>query len=218
MAAAKTPYIVRQGDYLAKLAFVKGFDADEVWNDPANEELKKRRGDADILAPGDILYVPDKQAEEAPIQKGQENSYAASVPKIKVKLQLQSSGEPLAGKAYHIEGLGDEVKGSTEGDGGVSFEAPVTIREVALVLDESGTRYEIRIGDLDPHDELSGIRTRLAHLGYMEQIDGRGDYDEDALKHIAALALSAFQSAQGIDVTGQPDDATLAALVKAHGS
>ena len=33
------PYVVKQGDYLNKLAHRLCFDAEKVWNDPANAEL-----------------------------------------------------------------------------------------------------------------------------------------------------------------------------------
>jgi hypothetical protein len=33
MSGDMQPYVVRQGDYLVKLAWVHGFDAEEVWAD-----------------------------------------------------------------------------------------------------------------------------------------------------------------------------------------
>ena len=53
------PYVIRQGDFLAKLAHRFGFDADTVWNDAANTKLGDARTDPNILAPTDILYIPD---------------------------------------------------------------------------------------------------------------------------------------------------------------
>ena len=60
MAATK-PYVVKAGDYTKKLAHTLGFDADEVWNDPKNAELKKLRKDPDMLVAGDVLFVPEKK-------------------------------------------------------------------------------------------------------------------------------------------------------------
>ena len=37
------PYVIRQGDYITKLAHQRGFDADAIWNDPKNQSLRERR-------------------------------------------------------------------------------------------------------------------------------------------------------------------------------
>jgi len=54
------PYIIKQGDYLALLAYTFGFDANIVWNDPTNADLQKLRPDPNILFPGDVLNIPDQ--------------------------------------------------------------------------------------------------------------------------------------------------------------
>jgi hypothetical protein len=48
------PYVIRQGDYLALLAYKFGFDADAVWNDPKNADLRKIRSDPNMLWPTDV--------------------------------------------------------------------------------------------------------------------------------------------------------------------
>src|SRR5208337_3002899 len=58
---AMVPYVVRQGDYLAQIAFRRGFVADRVWSAPENATLREARKDPNILAPGDILHVPDDE-------------------------------------------------------------------------------------------------------------------------------------------------------------
>ena len=72
-------------------------------------------------------------------------------------------------------------------------------------------RFRIRLGHMDPVEERSGLRSRLTHLGYYvpEQ------KDEDAELREAILA---FQCAAGLPLTGEPDEALHAALIKAHGS
>jgi hypothetical protein len=35
------PYVIKQGDHLALLAYKFGFDADTVWNDPKNAQLRQ---------------------------------------------------------------------------------------------------------------------------------------------------------------------------------
>ncbi len=53
------PHIVKQGEYLLKIAHEFDFDAVTVWNDAANEELRTLRKNPNILLAGDKLYIPD---------------------------------------------------------------------------------------------------------------------------------------------------------------
>jgi hypothetical protein len=208
-------YVVKQGDYLTKLAFEQGFDAAEVWNDGKNAELKGKRKSMDILCPGDVLYLPEPNTPTPEVQAQSSNSYASNVPVAPIRLRLTKAGEPIAGKEYRVEGLPSEVTGTTDGAGELSFEAPVTTREVTVVIESIGSRYHVAIGDLDPHDEITGVRMRLAHLGYMA---GGLDAVGEPLEQLTKFAVSAFQSAAGLEITGVVDEATLAALVERHGS
>ena len=65
------PYVVKQGDYLLKLAHGLGFDADTVWNADENADLKAKR-DPNILCPGDLLYVPDSEPKPLPSGRDQQ--------------------------------------------------------------------------------------------------------------------------------------------------
>ncbi len=53
------PYVIKQGDYLTALADRFDFDADSVWNDDANKDLRDLRDDPTILCAADVLYIPD---------------------------------------------------------------------------------------------------------------------------------------------------------------
>jgi len=56
------PYVVLQGEYLAMLAYKLGFDANAVWNDPKNQQLRdagKLSQDPNVLWPTDVIYIPD---------------------------------------------------------------------------------------------------------------------------------------------------------------
>jgi hypothetical protein len=212
MGADLRPYIVRQGDTLTKLAYLRGFAAATVWAEAKNDDVRKLRPDMDLLSPGDIVYLPESKKEGLPIQKGTTNRYIAKVPKVTVHLVLQDdAGTPLAGEPYEIRGLGDLVTGTVPDDGAVSFDARVTAREATLVLTRRGLVFPVRVGDLDPVEEPSGVRMRLAHLGYLRS---PGEDDPCAL----VTALSAFQRAQKLEVTGALDDVTRDALKSAHGS
>jgi Putative peptidoglycan binding domain len=220
MAGEMKPYIVRQGDYLARLAFVKGFDADEVWNDPKNQDLKTLRGDPNILAPGDILYLPEGKKDDLPVQQGTDNDYSAKVPRVKLKLSFKDDQGPFAGEDYEIQDLGDPIKGTTDGGGGLVVDVPVTAHEFHVFFSARNMIYPVLVGDMDPAHEPSGVRKRLRHLGYYcdPSRAEAPDSPEEALVALDRLAIQAFQKDHQISPTGEIDDATRAALVDAHGS
>ena len=173
------PYVIKQGDYLLKLAHHLGFDADTVWNDDANAELKDARKDPDMLQAGDILMVPDEPKKQLDLKKETENNFVAAVPKIAVSLAVTDDDEPLANEAYVVEGLGDDEERTTDADGFVSFEAPVHVREVTVRFVDVDLAFRVGIGELDPIDTDAGVRMRLTQLGfYGPQIAGAAaDFD-----------------------------------------
>jgi hypothetical protein len=213
------PYVIKQGDYLLKLAHILGFDANKVWNDGKNAELKKERKDPAMLRPGDILFVPDEPKPRLPLNLKETNVFVARVPSVKVAVVLKQDGKPLADKAYVVEGIGDETPQQTDGEGRVKLELPVHTREVTIRFSETGQRFNLRVGDLDPPETPSGARMRLTSLGfYKAKLAGGGEryvgHEDAALE----AAVRAFQNAKGMEATGKLDDTTRAALVEAHGS
>jgi hypothetical protein len=213
------PYIIKQGDYLTKLAHLMGFDAVAVWNDGKNAELKALRADPSMLQAGDILFVPDEPKKRLPLKVEEENSYVAKVPKIAVSVVVTDDDEPVADEPYVIEGLGeDDEEHTTDGDGKVTFEAPVHVREVTVRFKKRELVFRIGVGELDPIDTPSGLRMRLTHLGYYgAQTAGEDAYVERSDAQLAA-AIAAFQGARELPVSGELDDDTLEALREAHGS
>jgi hypothetical protein len=193
MSETMTPYIVRQGDYVTKLAAVHGFDADEVWNDPKNEDLRKLRPDPNILAPGDILYIPENKKDELPIEKGTENNYSAKVPEVEIALVFQDQdGKPIAGEDYQILGLTQEgappPADQTKDDGVITLKVPVTLREASVTFPRRALTFVVGIGDMDPKEEMSGIVKRLDNLGFY-YVDAELGIDPDTALRSATIAF-----------------------------
>ncbi len=209
-----TPYVVKQGDYLAKVAHAHGVDPDAVWNDPKNAELKQQRA-PNMLHPGDILYVPEPKREWQPLHKGTSNVYIAKVPRTKVRVVFHDFDKPRANEPYKILGMGEPEEGVTDGDGAVEIQVPVHIREVQVNFPRVQITHPVHVGDMDPIDETTGVRKRLQHLGYYREpspgLGGDAEENETA-------AILAFQQANQLPVTGILDDATKAALLDKHGS
>jgi hypothetical protein len=173
------PYVIRQGDFLANLAHRFGFDADTVWNDPANSELGDARADPNILAPTDILYIPDDAGSNLPVHQlstGQTHTFVSEPPCVTVSVKFTDAGGPsYSSRAFTIAELEDLTGLTTDGDGVATFQAPVTLSTATLTFTDTSETWTLRIGALDPINTPSGIFQRLQHLGYISlgaKLDG----------------------------------------------
>ena len=212
------PYIVRQGDHLARLAFIHGFEADEVWNHERNGELREMGRTPELLAPGDVLYLPVKPKEGLSFSANTSNRYQARVPQIKVSMVFKDADRILADEPYEIHGLGTDGSSGqpetrkTDAAGKIDLELPVTTREVTIVFPGPNVAYEVRVGDMDPLAELSGIQKRLENLGYLPR-----ERESAAEGAYVQSAIAAFQKRHGLSPTGTLDEATTKLLKDEHG-
>lgn len=206
------PQVVVAGDHLRKLAFRAGVDAEEVWAHPTNAELAAKRENPDMLSAGDVIHLPVKPPQSLPVRAQTGNKYRAFVPMIAVRLNLASERCDLAGERFEVHGVrSDKAEPvGTVGQGGeVAFEVPTDIRAIELHLPRVGMVMPIRVGDLDPPDERSGVVQRLRTLGYLREGPAS---DEDI-----AYAVRLFQHAYGMTASGRLDSDTRRALKSAHG-
>jgi Putative peptidoglycan binding domain len=207
------PYVIRQGDHLTKLAARLGFDADEVWNDDANADLRKLRTDPHVLCAGDVLYVPEaKPPKWLSLQVGSVNRLVATVPKVKISLTLAQGGKAIANEDCVVHGLPPPNEFTTDGAGALSFDAPVDVEFVTLEFPSLSLVRRMRIGHLDPVTEPSGVLQRLTNMGHVAPAALAAGGDQ-----ALSQALRAFQSAQGLTVTGELDNATRKQLEDTHG-
>lgn len=229
------PYLVRQGDYMTKLALRFGFDALAVWASPRNRALREKRRSPELLAPGDIVYLPDSRREGLPLQSAVTNRYRARVPTVRLRVALRTPAEALANEPFVVEGLHGPLlalgggaqkpalgrcsiryEGASDGEGVATFEVPITIDRVWLSLPGRGLRIQVRPGHLDPENEPSGLRQRLVHLGFLSP--GVEQLTEEERSALIADALLRFQRSRGLQPTGLADDATVNELRRAHGT
>lgn len=215
-------YVIRPGDDLSSLAARNGFDPEEVWDDDHNADLRARRPDPEVLAPGDVIYLPEPAETACHLAAGTSNRYRAVVPKRRVDLVLTAGGsEPFANEPYEVRGLRRPISGRSDGQGAVTLELPAHLRQVELFLPEQETSVILRIGHFDPETTNSGVRTRLANLGYLAARDvappAFRSVAGETSAHELAAAVRAFQRDHGLDDTGELDDGTRASILQAHG-
>jgi hypothetical protein len=208
-------HVIRQGEYLELLAHRLGFDADEVWNDEQNRELREKRADRNVLAPGDVLHVPAQERARARLSPGTTNRYRGRVPTVPVRLNLGGPNAPLANEPYIARGFGPEVTGTSDAEGLVTLAVPITTAEVQLELPRQGYSVRLRLGHLDPVDRSSSVEARLTNLGYFFPLAAA---DHSSREERLARALRRFQRDQRLPATGEIDDATARALLARHGS
>lgn len=213
------PYVVRQGDHLVGLAARFGFDAEEVWQHADNEELREARPNPQVLSPGDILFIPEAEAEPLPLEVHTTNRYAAPQSRIRLGISLRGAGnEPLANEPYRLEGIPRPVSGTTDGEGFITDTLPAHTRSVRVVLPNLNDHtFLLQVGHLNPTDEPSGLEAQLRGLGYLPTLAGIDEHhprvaDPDADAEALVSALRAFQRDHDIEETGEPDAATIDAI------
>jgi hypothetical protein len=214
---------LQQGDCLSSIALTHGFDPKTVWDHGDNADLRERRTNPNALLPGDSLFVPELEEKQEDAPTDTLTTFKLSVGPIRLRVRLTKHGEPRADEAYKLElfsssdagepGEGDvTLEGQTDGDGWIDQPISITAKSAGLSLREGKELHELKIGHLDPHDEVSGAQGRLRGLGfYFGKVDGE-------LGPKTRAAIQRFQKAKSLDLTGELDDGTASGLRDAYGS
>ena len=207
--ASYRTYTVKEGDGISSIAFRFGLFPESVWDDPKNRNLKERRKDPNVLFPGDVVYVRDKELKEVEGTTEQRHRFRRKgVPEVLRLRFLDEGGEPRADIPYVLDVDGTLLDGTTDADGVLACRVPPNARHGSLTLG-SGEEQEVldlRLGHLDPVTEITGVQGRLDNLGY-DCGDELGELGDETRR-----ALCRFQTDHRLPVTGEADDATRQAL------
>jgi len=208
---AGTTHDVKAGDCIATIAAKHGLPWKTVWEAPENAELRKRRKDPNVLAPGDKVTVPKPAPKQAQIQTGKAHRFVVKREKIRLYLKLTAGQEPLANEPWEIQCGDRTLEGTTGGDGALEAEVPADQAEAMLKLPNRRQTFKLALGDLDPIGTIRGAQTRLRNLGLY------GGEPDGTLDEATTAAIEAFQRGEKIPVTGKYDAATQKALAKVYG-
>lgn len=217
MSAAPKPYVIQPGDTLLTIALWHEVEPERIWEHEKNAELKSRR-DPEILAPGEVLYIPPPEPPTLQVSPQATNRFRARVPKVQVHLAFAAETGPLASEPYVVLGLAEPLEGRLDDAGEVTLEVPATTRRLTLTFPERDIEHDIAIGHLDPVDRPSGLRARLLHRSFLPIGQDSPDPYVFPTRESLETTLRAFQRAYGLEPTGMLDPQTAKALTDAHGS
>jgi N-acetylmuramoyl-L-alanine amidase len=181
-----------------------------------NPELRQKRGNPNILQEGDEVQIPMLVEKLESIATGRRHTFWVRLVTSPLRLRLQEHGQPQAGVKYilQFEG-GREQGGTTDGEGFINTRVPSWVRTARLTLQVAPEPevYELRLGHLDPLEEIRGVQQRLSNLGIPCAVTG--EVDEQT-----RWAVQTFQARmEGLEPNGDPrDPAMLQALRTVHGS
>jgi N-acetylmuramoyl-L-alanine amidase len=212
-------HTVQQGEHVAGIAWDNGFsDYRTIWDHPNNADLKSKRQNPNVLYPGDQLYIPDLEHREEPRPTDKQHEFVLSRPVLKLRLTLEDQyEEPIAGAPCVLVVDGDSKQLTSDGKGKVELEIPPSAKQSYLVIQDdkqtphANVTIPIKIGHMDPLEEVSGQQERLRNLGYYV-----GDADGKAGPAFE-LAVQEFQCEQGLKVDGICGPQTQAKLKSVYG-
>jgi hypothetical protein len=212
-------YSIQQGESLVTIAHKFGFlNYTTIYNHPQNVDFRKLRPNPNLIHPGDLLYIPDKEQKEVARATGQAHTFVVKrdVRRIEIKV-LDIDGEALTQTPYKLFLDGELFsEKQTDGSGTLREVIPLKAREGTLeILHYS---WPLNFDHLNPikearDDGISGIQGRLRNLGYKTgAVDG-------TLGPRTRAAIRDFQTDHLPDnVTGEPDNDTVNKLIELYGS
>jgi len=215
-------HTVEQGEYLSSIARKYGFpDYKVIWDDANNAELKKKRQNPNVLYPGDELYIPDKDKKQEPGNTEKRHTFQLKQSPLELRLVLENLYyKPIANARcdLHVENQVFEL--TTDSRGRLQQEIPATAEKALLVIHDpdtplNETAITLKIGHLDPVEEISGQKARLQNLGYLA--GSLEDVDDEESEMRFKAAVEEFQCDEGLKVNGICDPKTQAKLKKVHG-
>jgi len=214
-------YTVQQGDCLSSIAQNFGFpDYATIYRDPENAAFRKKRPNPNVICPGDILYIPDRNVQEIPGATDQRHQFVLTQKKVYLRLCLWDDlHQPFWNTKYRLRVEAVDFEGATDSTGMLQQEIPADAVDGEITIfpfpddpSDPGYTFTLKLGHLDPIDEDSGVDARLMNLGFgPTDTEDTESPDDDRVE-----ALKAFQDRFGLEITGVADDATRRKLRALH--
>lgn len=204
-------HIIKQGEHISKIAEQYQFNNYQtIWEHPQNAELKRKRQNPNVLLPGDQLFIPEKEVKKVACTTAQKHRFRVQSQKVMLRIVLRDlNSEPIANTPCKLEVEGTVYQLNTDGKGMIEQLIPKTAESGRLSFRRMV--IPIKIGHLDPVEEISGWRARLNNLGYNA---GTSDDPKDPLM---LSAVEEFQIDYELKLDGICGQQTQAKLKEIHG-
>jgi len=212
-------HIVVQGEHLAGIAEQYGFTSYRViWNHPNNQQLKSKRKNPNVLFPGDRVFIPDLKPANYLRNTDKTHKFRLKGDPLQLRLVLEDQYEKPVDSASCLLVIGTAAhRLTTDGKGKLVLPIPPSTHEASLVIQHApqtpydGVTIPVKVGDLDPVEEISGQQARLTNLGYFYgKVAGNSSPD-------FVSAVEEFQCDHGLKVDGKCGPVTQAKLKEVHG-
>lgn len=215
-------HTVKQGEHLSSIARKYGFtDYQTIWNHAENAALKQQRQNPNVLFPGDRLFIPDRQGKTEPGSTEQRHRFQVRRQKLKLQLVLEDMYEkPIANAKCELHIENETHALTTNGQGRIELDIPPDAESAFLIVKDPQTPVNevvmpIKIGHLDPVEEVSGQRARLNNLGYFA--GPLAEKDDAGNEELFRSAVEEFQCDHNLVVDGKCGPITQAKLKDVHG-
>lgn len=197
---------VGMGETTSSLAKKKGFFWRTIWEHPENAGLRAKRKDPNVLFETDDIFIPDRVTKTVSKGTEAEHTFKRKGEPTKLKMQLLKFGKPRANEDYVLDIDGKQINGTTDGDGKLEHFMPGDAKNGKLIFKGGREVHHLKLGNLDPLDQISGVQQRLNNLGYKcgGEMGKLGEKTKEALKN--------FQADNKLNESGEPDAATKAKL------
>ncbi len=231
-------HTVKPGEHLSHIAALYGFvDYEAIWSFGENAELRKTRKDPHVLAPGDVVSIPEPRRKTETRSTGATYQFRLAPTIMQLRIRLRDPFmRPIRDAPcwLRIDDTDDEGQPKppirvlivSTPDGLIEHPITRTVMEGGLEVQPSADsprqreKFDLFIGGLDPVTTNSGLRARLNNLGYFAGLP-EGVEDKEQLR----WAIEEFQFDNGIKPqNGDFDDSgnktiksTRKKLVDAHG-
>ncbi len=189
-------YVIRQGDCLSSLAHGRGFLWETIWEHPNNSAPRRKRKDPNILLPGDILFIPEKELKQVPAATEQRHDFVLKGTPAKLRLRIleeiieppapaENSADAAENPAASLNPVYETparraAQAETRPRRNVSFRLKIDGETFDGTTDDDG-RIEIKIPPNARNGKLvlepgtlreKEIAVNLGHLNPLEEISG----------------------------------------------
>jgi hypothetical protein len=216
-------HVVQQAEWVSKIAVQYGItDWLRVWNHPNNSNLRQKRKEPNVIYQGDLLFIPEFELREEDCPTDNKYCFTLMTRKKKLKIVLTDWEDKPRKEITCVLEINNHSSGTpakTDAQGKLEFEIPEEVSVARLLVGENRSEvYEVRVGHLDPIDEVSGYQQRLSNLGYPL---GETDGIEGPLTKSAVRSFQDYENfiagTEVLKVDGIMGPKTKARLQRRHG-